>query len=128
MMSGSEFAKKLFEMSGDGISHSEMKRRNKELMAAFLAFGSETPDNVNCAKRVEYGIVDDPDRQPSTRVRGLKVKGRNILLADIMNIVESLDLPEEVREYDPDLTAKDWKAITRMVTMILVALERPEST
>jgi hypothetical protein len=84
----------------------------------FLNFGSETPDNMKCAKNVEYGQGRDKSSKS-----GLKIKKKNLFLSDIMYAIEDMDLPKEVKAEYPKLTANEWEAATRMITMILIALE-----
>ena len=55
---------------------------------------------------------------------GLKLKGHDILLTDVAHAIEDLPLPDEVRAYYPGLTDADWAAATRMITMLLVSLDR----
>ena len=100
-----------------------VSEKSDRLMKAFLEFGSETDDNVNCFQHVEYGRVDNRVCGPNP-IYGLKIKGKKILLADVMNIVENLELPSEICERYPDLTGEEWSAITRMATMILCAFEQ----
>ena len=95
------------------------------IMRTFLEMGSETPDNLNCSQQIEYGRVDGREDGPAT-VFGLKVKGTEMLVSDVMHLVESEGIPESVLEYYPDLTDDQWSAVTRMTTMILLSLERGE--
>ncbi|MEZ4730245.1 MAG: hypothetical protein R3E79_24205 [Caldilineaceae bacterium] len=54
-------------------------------------------------------------------VIGLKVKGKNILVSQVLNALEDLDLPNEVKEYYPDLTDEEWQAVTRITTIVMLA-------
>lgn len=105
------------------LSRSVVSKKSDRLMKAFLAFGSETDDNMNCFRHVEYGRVDNGVCGPK-RTYGLKVKGKKILVADVIYLVENLKIPNEVGERYPDLTEDEWSAITRMATMILLAFEQ----
>jgi hypothetical protein len=89
-------------------------------VAEFLRLGSTTPDNVNAADRIEYGVAGQPPR----RYAGLKLRGRDVLLTDLAHAVEDAALPAEVRAYYPDLTEAEWHAATRMITMLLLSLDR----
>jgi hypothetical protein len=91
-------------------------------MKLFLSAGPETPDNLNCYRRIEYGLVEGRQFGPET-ILGLRVKGKDILLSDVMNVIENLELPAEVQEYFPDLTNQEWDAVTRMITTVLLSLE-----
>lgn len=105
------------------ISRAVVSMKSDRLMKAFLNFGSETDDNMNCFRHVEYGRVDGPVWRPNPRY-GLKLKGKQILLSDVIHMVEDLKLPSEIGEKYPDLTEAEWSAITRMATMVLLAFER----
>ncbi len=95
------------------------------IMRTLLEMGSETPDNLNCSQQIEYGRVDRRQVGPAT-VFGLKVKGTEMLLSDVMHVVEDDGIPESVQRHYPDLTDDQWSAVTRMTTMILLSLERGE--
>jgi len=46
-----------------------------------------------------------------------------------MNALEDLEtLPESVKNALPTLTAEEWEAATRMMTVLLLLLERPWKT
>ena len=108
--------------SRDGIDLTEI---TGDIMRAFLEMGSETPDNLKCSRQIEYGRADGREASPA-KVFGLKVKGTEILVSDVMHLVESEGIPESVLEYYPDLTDDQWSAVTRMTSMILISLERGE--
>jgi hypothetical protein len=120
-VSGENFRNKLFEIACGSGDQASLSDQNNQLMKAFLEFGSETPDNLNCYNHIEYGLTRD---WRSRTVAGLKLKGKELLLSEVMNVVENLELPDEVREEFPELTDNEWDAITRMVTMALIAMER----
>lgn len=108
------------------LSRSVVSKKSDRLMKAFLAFGSETDDNMNCFRHVEYGRVDgrvDGRTWGPKRTYGLKLKGKQILLSDVIHMVEDRKIPNEIAERYPDLTEDEWAAISRMATMILLALE-----
>lgn len=93
------------------------------LRHAFLRLGSDTPDNRNAIDRIEYGLVRDRPFPPRS-VLALKIRNTDVLLSEIVNSVEDLDLPRRVGAAFPALTGQDWHAAMRMVTMVLIALER----
>lgn len=90
---------------------------------AFLRLGSETADNLNAVNRIEYGIAR-ADGNLIEGYAGLKLTGHDILLTDVAHAIEDLPLPAEVQAYYPGLTDADWAAATRMITMLLVSLDR----
>lgn len=92
-------------------------------MLEFLRFASETPDNVNCYNHIEYGVVQKSDDDYTIKTTGLKIRGKDILVADVLNHFEGLDVPETVRNRFPDLTGNEWNAITRIATMLMITFE-----
>jgi hypothetical protein len=94
----------------------------EEFADAFRRLGADTPDNVEAASRIEYGVAD---RCEPFGFAGLKLKDRDILLTDVAHAIEDLALPAVVRAYYPELTDTDWRAATRAITMLLSSLDRP---
>jgi hypothetical protein len=92
---------------------------NQQFRTAILDYGSETPDNRASVDRIEIGKVRVNNRLCS----GLKVKGKNILLSEIMNEVESMPMPIQIQEQFTELTQEEWEAATRIMTLILLSLE-----
>lgn len=80
---------------------------------ALLDFGSETPDNLNCAEQLEL----DPSRS------ALVLRKHGIPISDLLNVAEDSDVPPSVREAFPLVTQAEWDAAMRLVTLILIALE-----
>jgi hypothetical protein len=102
----------------EGSSGAEELTAN--LRAALLDFGSETPDNLDCAKRIEVGAVD-------TEIGmyiGLKLRGREALLSDVAHMVEDGPMPGSLKSAFPELTESDWNAFSRLTTLIYILLGR----
>lgn len=99
----------------------DKSERNHFFRNALLSLFSETPDNESAANLIEYGEVNEEE----CKILGLKVKGKNILLSDIMyyGIENIRAIPEEVRQGLPSLTQEDWDAATRIITLLLFSLE-----
>jgi hypothetical protein len=115
------FAKKLSSVYDLNVADVlELANFSQELMKLFLQFGSETPDNLNCFSHIEYGKVE----KDLGYEYGFKVKNKNISVVNIINYVESLNIPEEIREAFPELTPDEWSAITRISTMVVLAFSR----
>lgn len=95
---------------------------NDNLRQIFLEMGSETPSNLSCLEHIEYGMVDRSEFGKKD-LHGLKLRGKNTLLSEVMNAIENVELPSEVKEQFPDLTIDEWDATTRMITMVLLSLE-----
>jgi hypothetical protein len=92
-------------------------------MRALLAFGSETPDNLEMAAHLEIGSLKEPHGPPAI---GMKIKNKAIPISSILNKIEDMPLPEHVSEYYPDLTEAEWSAALRFTTLALIALEAPK--
>ena len=111
----------LNNMINKEYSHQDMIRKNQEFREKFLALTSETEENVNCLKHLEYGKLTDSEAERVTS--GVKIKGKDILISEIMNAMEDIEyVPEPVKEYYPDLTNEEWQAATRFVTVMLLLI------
>lgn len=99
--------------------------RGEIIPAKFLIWDEapETDDNLNCYNHIEYGSVS-PGACNSKETYGLKLKGKDILISNVVHLVEDLDLPDQIKKKFPTITRHEWAAVTRMVTMILIAFER----
>lgn len=64
------------------------------------------------------------DKLPgSNSVTGLGIRRTDVLLSDIAHEIENLELPFFVKKHY-DLTKQQWSAATRLITLILLALEK----
>jgi hypothetical protein len=91
-----------------------------KLRRALLDFASETPDNLNCAERIEVGTLGAET--------GLALHGRGVLLSDIAHALENAPMPDALKDALPDISAKDWDAFTRLTTLIYSALTQNSSS
>lgn len=89
----------------------------RSLRKALLDFASETPENINCAERIELGDLDDDT--------ALKIVGRAVLFSEIAHRIEDEPMPASLRMAYPDLTEKEWDAFTRMTTLLYLLFSRP---
>jgi hypothetical protein len=107
--------KQLLEaLNGIADGQTTAPQLTSDLRRALLDFGSETPDNLNCAGRVEIGPV-------GSKI-GPKITGRDVLLRDIAYDLESEPLPEALKDIFPNISEQDWDAFTRMTTLIYILL------
>ncbi|MER6559594.1 pentapeptide repeat-containing protein [Streptomyces sp. NPDC001027] len=90
---------------------------------ALLTAASETPDNLACVEHVEYGTVPGPSYAPERGRSGLKITGADILVSDLAWRIEDAPVPASVADDRPDLTPGQWSAATRVITLLLGALE-----
>ena len=82
---------------------------------AFTVLGSGTPDNLNCASRIEIGNAGG---KISPMLRDHK-------LSEIAHTLEDEPMPDRVRTAFPDMSDRDWEAFMRLTTLLYIALSRP---
>jgi hypothetical protein len=104
----------------DGVTV-DRRHINNEINRVFLRRDPGSRSNLDCVERIEYGMTAG---EPGKAILALKLKGKSILLSDIANALERLDLLYEVSREFVTMTSADWRAVTRMLTMLLMALER----
>jgi len=95
------------------IASGDRKGATASFRRAFLDFGSETPDNLACAEALSIGR-----RGGET---GLLLR-RKWLVVDVLNHAEGSPIPKSVATRFPGITARDWAAVQRVVTMVFIAL------
>ncbi len=117
------FAAKLHEIWHGNFTDQELREKNEEFLEEFLQFGSETDDNLNCRTHIEYGKAENNKLGPSIRY-GLKIKGTNILLSDVVNLLEDDEIFDWLSSKYPELSLAQIEAALRMTTMVLLAFER----
>ena len=101
----------------------DLKSVNEDFFETFLKFCSETEDNLNAVKHIEYGKVYQ--RLKECYVHALKVKSKNILFSDVLNALECLEeIPDFVKETFPDLSLEELQSVLRITTVILLIFER----
>ena len=115
--------KTLIDATAKAQSSVELKDATQALREALLTFGSETPDNVQCAQHVEFGWVRRRRFGPSD-VMGLKIRGKPVLISDLIHAIEDAVVPRKVQRQYPTITADDWAAARRLVTLILLAFQQ----
>jgi hypothetical protein len=102
-----------------------LSKYSAALKAALLAFGSRTPDNVSALRLIEYGISEGRKDGPR-EVLGLKIRGKSILISDIIGAVEDTAVSRRVHPRVPRLTPEEYEAALRTTILILLALERSQ--
>ncbi len=102
-----------------GFTPIQVEEMNTRFKTALLDYASETPDNVASIEKIEVGKV----KIDKTMHSGLKVKGKNILLSEIMYEIEAMPMPPEIKEQFSKLTEEEWKAATRIMYLVLSSLE-----
>ncbi|MDN3026150.1 pentapeptide repeat-containing protein [Streptomyces sp. S.PB5] len=92
---------------------------------ALLTAHSESPDNLACVEHLEYGSVPGPPDAPEREGAGLKITGTDILISSVASSMEDTPVPTSVAKDFPELTPEQWSAVTRLITLLLGALEAP---
>ena len=87
---------------------------------AFLALGSETPDNVASMAALDVG----PGVSDGLAEHGLRLAGTAHLLSDVAYALENQPMPAAMADEIPGMTEAHWDAFTRLTTLIYIALTR----
>jgi hypothetical protein len=122
-----------------GMSRAAVAALDEQFRAAFLSFGSETPDNLSCVRHIEYAaaVYEDPatDGAPICEA-SFVLRDKGLQVADIFWNLEGSPVPDQIQEGLrhaglPEVTQDEWDAATRFVTMVLHSfvhrLEVPDS-
>ncbi len=103
-------------LTGIAEGRTNAEELTKSLRQALLEFGSETPDNLSCAKQIEVGTVGSET--------GLKLLGRELLRSEIAHAIEGEPTPEALKTAFPGITDEDWDTFGRLTTLIYILLSR----
>ena len=87
---------------------------------AFLAFGSQTPDNILAVDHITLIAMDGAN--------GLATKFSQHLFQDIAWEMDNLAFPKQLAERLPGFSEKEWDAYLRITTMLFVLLTNMHST
>ena len=90
----------------------------ESIREAFLALGSETPDNLAALRSFDVGHGSDGDQTAF----GLRLAGSKLMPSDIAYELESLSLPPELAKRLPEMTEQHWEAFGRLTTLLYIAL------
>lgn len=93
MFAKQKFRNLLMYMANLSFTELQVQSINEQFRTALMDFASETPDNLTSVEKVEIGKI----RVDRKLYSGLKLKGKKIMLSDLMHSIESMDLPEEIR-------------------------------
>ncbi len=98
------------------IPESYLRNLDSQIKQILVSFGSETEDNVECMNHFELGYLGTDF--------GIKIKNKKIFISDIINALEDMEeLPQEVKEYYPNMTDQEWQTSTRLSTLIFCWFE-----
>lgn len=121
MSSRNDFATTLYEAStSDSEDFESITHRMRD---CFIAFGSDTEDNLKCVEATSFGASSNRRAGPTRKV-GLLIRGTDHLVSDVVNELERDEVFELLRKHFADLTTEQIAAALRMTTMVLLSLER----
>lgn len=90
-----------------------------ELQQALLDFGTSSRDNLKCADNLVVGL--SPSGYGRTSL-GVLTKQSRVPVGHLMNVLEDLPMPPEIRNKFPDLTQTEWEACLRLQTLLSLLL------
>jgi hypothetical protein len=94
----------------------------RHLRECLLRVGSRSPDNLNCAEHIEIHAVRREYARPLS-TQCIKVKGHDLMVADVISALECAPIPALVRKDLPSLTVAEWQACLRFVMLVLKSAE-----
>lgn len=83
---------------------------------AFIAFGSETEDNLNAVSRIDVGEL--LDTRPAF-LSGLRISSSGHSVSGILNTLEGEPIPESIRTAMPELDQEDFDSALRVAVLCL---------
>lgn len=112
----------LLKAKGSFESKENLNELSINLKSSFLADWSETPDNIETSKFLNYGHVKNKDI--GQLEQGLILKSKNELISNILYAAfgES-EVPNEVVRNYPNLTKEEWKQIIRVTQIVVSSFE-----
>ncbi len=117
-----KFLKEILDMQQQLEERGECDYREDRFKDNFLFQYSHTPDNVRAIQNIEYGITTQ-DYEPHIETYGLKIKNKNVSLADIVYSLECELIADCLKRGFPELSAEEIESAQRVLTTLLNSLE-----
>jgi hypothetical protein len=117
-----EFNKTIEKISKTVIEKGQLSFDNEEFKESFFRQSSHSPDNVKSMEYIEFGSVRN-EYQPNIETFGVKIKGKNVLLSDIIHLMESEEISQFISKQFPELSIDDIEAAQRVMTVIMLGLQ-----
>lgn len=120
-----DFIKEIEKISQEVLKTGRVKYNNREFKESFFRQSSHSPDNLKSMEYIEYGVVKN--KITGRRNFGLKIKGKDVLLADIIYFLENDDEVRNmiIKEF-PELNFEEAEAALRVMTIIMIGFECDE--
>ena len=124
MDNGKVFIEELLKIKSSINKDSEFIFDEDSFRRAFLYVGSETEENLEAIKNIEYGKYSEDSVEGTAYA--LKVKNKNISICDVFFwAIEANDnVVLEISNKYPELTKTEVESILRFITIILCSLEQ----
>ncbi len=124
MDNGKVFIEELLRIKSSINKDSEFIFDEESFRRAFLYVGSETEENLEAIKNIEYGKYSEDSIERTAYA--LKVKNKNISICDIFfRAIEcNDDIVLDISNKYPELTKTEVESIFRVITIILSSLEK----
>ena len=121
-----EFIRELDSLCENIVNCGELNYDEEKMEERFLYQSSASPENIECIKNLEYGIVMQSVPYDENKLRkfySLKIKGTNIRLTDIAFFLERDEVVNIVLKEYPELSVTNIEAAPRAITLILTGFE-----
>ena len=121
-----EFIRELDSLCENIVNCGELNYDEEKMEERFLYQSSASPENIECIKNLEYGIVMQSVPYDENKLRkfySLKIKGTNIRLTDIACFLERDEVVNIVLKEYPELSVTNIEAALRAITLILTGFE-----
>ena len=92
----------------------------REFRRALLDHGSETPDNLDAAQKIDVGSLEEG--RPC-HLRGFRIARTGDSVTSILNHIEGTTMPADLQDAFPKLTQEDYDAAIRVAVLCLTAFE-----
>jgi hypothetical protein len=89
---------------------------------SFFRQSSHSPDNLESIEFIEFGSTKN-EYQPNVETFGLKIKGKNVLLSDIIYLMENEEISNLIAKEFPELTFQEIEAAQRVMTITMLGLQ-----
>lgn len=121
-----EFIRELDSLCENIVNCGELNYDEEKMEERFLYQSSASPENIECIKNLEYGIVMQSVPYDENKLRkfySLKIKGTNICLSDIAFFLERDEVVNIVLKEYPELSVTNIEAALRAIQLILTGFE-----
>ena len=116
-----EFIRELDSLCENIVNCGELNYDEEKMEERFLYQSSASPENIECIKNLEYGIVMQSVPYDENKLRkfySLKIKGTNIRLTDIAFFLERDEVVNIVLKEYPELSVTNIEAALRAITLM----------